>query len=176
MDEMQRLIADNHLTADSVASVRVGTNHQMLTALIHHRPKTGLEAKFSMEYCMAVLLLDGKAGLGQFTDDAVNRPAAQALLLKVDFYNDPRADAAGADKMRSYIEIKQKDGRVITGMADFAKGSPQFPMSFADVKDKFMDCAQYAGIPSSVALQTVVTVQSLEKLADIRMLTHPLTV
>lgn len=175
MDAMQHLIAAHNLTVENVASIRVGTNHQMLTALFHHRPKTGLEAKFSMEYCMAVLLLDGKAGLKQFTDEAVNRPAAQALLPKVDFYNDPRADQAGADKMRSFLEIKTVDGKIITGMADFAKGSPQFPMSFSDVKEKFFDCAEYAGLSLSVARDVVSTVQALERVADIRNLTHQLT-
>jgi 2-methylcitrate dehydratase PrpD len=176
MDEMERLIKANRLTPAQVASVRVGANHQTMTALFRHQPTTGLEAKFSMEYCMAVLLMDGKAGLNQFTDAAVNRAEAQALLRQVEFYNDPRADAAGVDKMRSYIEIKLKDGKTVTGMADFAKGSPQFPMSFADVADKFRDCAQYAGPPAKNADQVIAQVQHLEDLTDIRTLTRLLAV
>ena len=46
----------------------------MPNALIHHRPKNELEAKFSMEFCVAILLLERKAGLAQFTDETVNRP------------------------------------------------------------------------------------------------------
>jgi 2-methylcitrate dehydratase PrpD len=40
----------------------------MPTALIHHQPVNALQAKFSMEFCLASLLLYGKAGLQQFTD------------------------------------------------------------------------------------------------------------
>lgn len=176
MDEMERLIKTNRLTADEVDTVRVGTNKQTLTALIHHRPQTGLEAKFSLEYCIAVLLLDGRAGLSQFTDAAVNRPEAQALLRKVDVYNDPKADAAGVDKMHSIITVTLKSGKILTGTADFAKGSPQFPMSFDDVCNKFRDCLGYADLPSKVAEEVITTVKAMEDLNDISRLTRLLLV
>jgi 2-methylcitrate dehydratase PrpD len=154
-----------------VESIRIGTNKPTLTALIHHRPVTGLEAKFSLEYCLAVLLLDGKAGLAQFTDAAVNRPQAQALLRKVEAYNDPAADAAGADKMHSTITIKLKGGRVIEGSADFAKGSPQFPMSFDEVCEKFRDCIGYGGLSAQAGEAVIAQVRKLESLDDISRLT-----
>ncbi len=66
MTELLRLIHANNIKAQDVERVDVGTNRNMPNALIHHKPKTGLEAKFSMEFCMAALLLYGKAGLGEF--------------------------------------------------------------------------------------------------------------
>jgi 2-methylcitrate dehydratase PrpD len=145
----------------------------MLNTLIHPRPRTGLEAKFSMQYCMAVLLVDGRAGLQQFTDAAVNRPQVQALLPLVDFYNNPAADAAGADKMRSFIEVRLKDGRTLNGaVVDYARGSPQIPMSFADAAEKFRDCAQYAGLGALFAERVIAQVEGLDRLADIRGLTR----
>src|SRR6185295_2045835 len=113
-----------------VASVRAGANKGTISALIHHHPVNGLQAKFSMEYCLAAILLDGHVGLTHFTDAMVIRPAAQELLKRVEFYNSAEADAAGSDKMRSYLEVKLKDGKLLRTQADFAKGSPQKPMSF----------------------------------------------
>ncbi|MGA0865543.1 MAG: MmgE/PrpD family protein, partial [Burkholderiaceae bacterium] len=57
MTEMLRLIKEHGIKADQVVSVKVGTNHNMPNALIHHRPTNELQAKFSMEFCMAILLL-----------------------------------------------------------------------------------------------------------------------
>jgi hypothetical protein len=57
MTEMSRLIREYVINAAQVESVTAGTNRNMPNALIHHRPKTGLEAKFSMEFCMSPLLL-----------------------------------------------------------------------------------------------------------------------
>jgi len=51
-----------------VVKVKVGTNRNMPNALIHHRPANELQAKFSMEFCMAILLIERKGGLAQFTD------------------------------------------------------------------------------------------------------------
>ena len=51
-----------------------------LAPLIHAAPTTGLEGKFSLQYAVAATLLDGRPGIESFTDDAVARPAAQALL------------------------------------------------------------------------------------------------
>ena len=50
-------------------SIEILPNQNMPNALIHHRPRTELQAKFSMEFCMAILLLERKAGLEQFTDE-----------------------------------------------------------------------------------------------------------
>jgi 2-methylcitrate dehydratase PrpD len=173
MDEMSRLIRANAIRPQDVVKVRVGTNRQMLNTLIYPRPKTGLEGKFSMQYCMAVLLLDGKAGLAQFEDAAVRRPEVQALVAKVEFYNSAEADAAGADKMRSYIEITLKDGRVLKGApVDYARGSPQIPMSFEDEIEKFRDCARYGGLAAQAADRVIAQVRELDGLGDVRDLTR----
>ena len=117
--------------------MRVGTNHNMPNALIHHRPTNELQAKFRMEFCMAILLLEGRAGLGEFTDEVVLRPDVKAMIEKIDFGVDPEAEAAGYHKMTTIIDIELNDGRTISGRADFGKGSPANPMSYDEVADKF---------------------------------------
>ena len=170
MDELLALIHDNRITADQVSAVKVGTNKHMLNTLIHHDPRTGLQGKFSMEYCMATLVLDGHAGLRQFTDEQVNRPAVREMMKRVTFYNNPEADSVGADKMHSIVEIELKDGRTFTGRADFAKGGPKKPFTFADSVEKFEGCAEYARLPKSRTQAVVAQVRDLEDLKDIRAL------
>ena len=80
MTEMLRLIRQHDIKPEQVMQVRVGTNHNMPNALIHHRPQNELQAKFSMEFCMAILLLEGRAGLNEFTDDLVLRPDVQEMI------------------------------------------------------------------------------------------------
>ena len=57
----------------------VRTPESALAPLIHAAPTTGLEGKFSLQYAVAATLLDGRPGIESFTDEAVARPAAQAL-------------------------------------------------------------------------------------------------
>lgn len=168
MTRMRELIAAHDIKAADVVAVKVGTSKNMPNALIHHRPVDELQAKFSMEFCMAILLLDRKAGLREFTDAAVRRADVKAMIEKVDFGVHPEAEAA---KMTTIIEIALKDGRKIEGRADFGKGSPANPMSFDEVAEKFLDCAGFAGHPADRARAVVEKVRGLEKLADMAEIT-----
>jgi 2-methylcitrate dehydratase PrpD len=171
MSQMAELIKKQDIKADQVESIRVGTNRNMPNALIHHRPTTGLQAKFSMEYCVAVFFVYRKAGLAEFTDEAVNKPEVQAMLRRVEFVVSPEAEKAGYDKMTTIIDVHLRDGRTISSRADFAKGSPQFPMTFDDVAEKFQDAAAYAKWDKAKSNKIVDSIRHLEDLPDVRSLT-----
>ncbi|MEE8516834.1 MAG: MmgE/PrpD family protein [Alphaproteobacteria bacterium] len=166
MTKMRELIDQHGIKAEDVVAVSVGTNRNMPNALIHHRPTTELQAKFSMEFCMAILLLGHRGGLNEFTDEVVNRADVQDMIAKVDFGVHDEAEAAGYDKMTTIIVIRLKDGQVIEGRADFGKGSPANPMSYDEVAGKFRECAGYAGLDGAMADQAVEAVRGLESLAD----------
>ncbi|MGH9518661.1 MAG: MmgE/PrpD family protein, partial [Terriglobales bacterium] len=167
MGVMQQLIRAHHVQAADVLQVDIGTNSHNLTTLQYPDPHTGLQAKFSMQFCLAILLVEGKAGLNQFTDAVVNRPDVQAMIQRVHFYVDPIAQAAGFDKMTSIVKIHMKNGQVYAGRADFAKGSPANPMSYDEVADKFYGCADYAGWNPSRARAVVAMVAQLEDVPDV---------
>ncbi|PYT62743.1 MAG: MmgE/PrpD family protein, partial [Acidobacteria bacterium] len=175
MTELMRLIEANNIQADQVEKVDCGANHNMTTTLLHHQPKTGLEAKFSMEFCLAILLLERKAGLGEFSDKVVQRADVQEMIRKINFYVDPQAESAGFDKMMSILKIHLRDGRVITGRADFAKGSPANPMSFDEAATKFRGCAEYANWPKVKTEKIIAFVKTLDSASDISALSRLLS-
>ncbi len=125
---------------------------------------------------MAAALLYGSVGLGQFNDEVVNRPAVREMIGRVHFGVNPVAEAAGYDKMTTIVDIHMKDGRTISGRADFAKGSPANPMSYDEVAAKFMDCGTYAKWPENKLKAIVAIVRKLEDLPDIKALTKLLAV
>jgi 2-methylcitrate dehydratase PrpD len=171
MAVMMDLIRRHDLRAERVKRVAVGTNHNMPNALIHHRPGNELQAKFSMEFCMAILLLERKAGLEQFTDEVVNRPDVQALLARVSFGVHPEAEAAGFDKMTTLVEVELDDGTVVKGAADFGKGSPANPMSDEELSEKFRRCAAWGGLDRQEASAALALAWRIDELADVRELT-----
>jgi 2-methylcitrate dehydratase PrpD len=176
MTEMLRLIGESGIRAAEVKRVRVGTNQNMPNALIHHRPRNELQAKFSMQFCMAILLLEGRAGLAEFTDEVVLRPDVQAMIEKVEFVVDDEAERAGYHKMTTIITIETHDGRTISGRADFGKGSPANPMSDGELAGKFRECAAWGKLPKPAAEKLVHMVLNLEKLKSIRELTKLLAI
>ena len=175
MTEMLALIAAHGIKAEDVERVDVGTNHNMQNALIHRRPRNELQAKFSMEFCMAILLLDGRANLPEFTDETVLRDDVRAMIERVHFAVHPDAEAAGYAKMTTLIDIHMKDGRTISGRADFGKGSPANPMSYEEVADKFRGCAEFAGWPKEKSETIIDLVATLDTAAGVEDLTAALS-
>ena len=176
MGLMLDLIRKHDIKPAQVAKVKVGTNRHMPNALIHHQPKNELQAKFSMEFCMAILLLERKAGLAEFTDKVVNRADVQKMIGKIEFGVHPEAEAAGYEKMTTIIDIELADGRKPGGRADFGKGSPANPMSDDELAGKFRECAAWGKLPKAAADKIVHMVFNLEKLKSIRELTRLLAI
>ena len=172
MSVMLDLVQRHDIRPERVKRVSVGTNHNMPNALIHHRPKNELQAKFSMEFCMAILLIERKAGLEQFTDDVVNRPDVQAMIGHIDFGVHPDAEAAGFDKMTTIIEVELDDGSKYSGAADFGKGSPANPMSDAELSEKFRQCAAWGGLARQEIEDVLGLVWKIDTLPDVRALTR----
>lgn len=181
MDATLRLIAQHRITSADVERVEVGGNQSNVNTLFRHRPMTGLEAKFSMEFAVAILLVDGKAGLGQFTDASVTRAEVQDMIGRVRFYADPAFDTLGREgafqavlEEPMLITIHMKDARVLTARTEPAKGSPRNPMSYEEVADKFRTNADFAKWPAAKAAAIIALVRTLERASTLAPLTAAL--
>jgi len=183
MDKMLELIGANNIKAADVQKVEIGGNQTNVNTLFPHHPMTGLEAKFSMEYAVSILLVDGKAGLGQFTDEVVQRPDVQDMIGRSRFFVDPEFNKRGThgESLQATlvepmnIKIYKKDGSVITGLSGAAKGSPENPMTLDEVVDKFRGNADFANWPKQKAESVVEMVKSLEALPDMGKLAAALS-
>lgn len=183
MDEMLRLIREYNITSKEVERVEVGGSQRDVTVLRHHHPTTGLEAKFSMEFAMSILLLEGKAGLSQFTDAVVQRPDVQDMIRRVSFFVDPDFDKQGSRGENfqavllagGIIKVHMKDGKVLSGRSQPAKGSPENPMTYDEVAEKFRSNAEFAKWPAQKAESVIELVKSLESASDVSRITAALT-
>lgn len=176
MTALVGLIRENGIVADEIELVVVGTNRHMPNALIHHRPTDHLAAKFSMEFCMAILLLEGRAGLPEFTDQVVQRPDVRAMVERVRFEVDPEADSAGYNNMTSIVRVHLRDGRVLEGRAAFAKGSPANPMTDEELRDKFLGCLEAGGVDAEAgerAARLILDIENQPNLDGITALLNP---
>jgi len=140
-DVLLELVREHEVRPEDVERIEVGVNSHVPNALIHTRPQTALEAKFSLQFQMAVGVVDRRAGLAQFTDDRVRDPQVRALMERVHVYVDPEIEALGYNEMRMKVAIHLRDGRVLSGRADMARGHPRKPLSREEVSEKFLECA-----------------------------------
>lgn len=176
MTKMLELVTRHDVHPDDVAQVRVKTSENIHHTLLHHRPTTELQAKFSLEFCLAALLLERKCGLNQFHDAYVMRPDVQAAIAKVD-YTTFTAEEAARERhtiVTAYVELVMKDGRRLGERIDFGKGNKANPMSQDEVADKFRECATYSRWPSDRTERAIALVQRLEEVKDVRDVTREL--
>lgn len=127
----------------AVRRVVVRTPAGTVTPLIHARPRTGLEAKFSLEYAIATALLDAHQGFDAFSDGQVRRPEAQRLLSLVEL-----EPAEGGDWLLDgevQIEI-HTDQDVVTTSLQFPPGSPERPPTTDELDNKLRDCLAGSGV------------------------------
>jgi 2-methylcitrate dehydratase PrpD len=168
------LVRDYDLQARDIESIDVGTNSNVPNALIYPMPRTALEGKFSIPFCMAIAVLERKAGIAQFTDRKTRDKKVVDLMKRVTLYVDDELEALGYDQVRSRVRIKLKSGRMIEGRADVARGHPEKPMGWAELGEKFRDCADLV-LPRAQAEKSIGIVGQLELVRSLTPLLRALS-
>lgn len=172
-DVLLELVREHDVGPEQVERIDVGANSHVPNALIHIRPATALEGKFSLQFQMAIGVLERRAGIAQFVDEKVRDPRTRELMERVRVYVDPEIEALGYNEMRMRVKITLKDGRVLAGYADKAKGHPGKPMSRTDLREKFMDCATLV-MPSDRAEAALARLWAIREVARVDELTSML--
>jgi 2-methylcitrate dehydratase PrpD len=128
------------LSADPAAVRRIvlRTPEATVLPLIHHRPESGLQGKFSLEYAAAAALLDEYAGFGSFTDEAVRRVEARRLVGAVETKLDPGGDWLLDGELEA--EVHTADGAVLRTRQKYPPGSPARPPTPEQLAAKLADC------------------------------------
>ncbi|MDP3061828.1 MAG: MmgE/PrpD family protein [Chloroflexota bacterium] len=166
MDAMLDLVLKHDVRPEQVAEVRLGTSSNVLNALRYQTPEDALQAKFSLQFAMSALILERRAGIREYTDDTVRRPDVRQMMGRVVTYLDPQIEAKGFARIRSAIEVRLTDGRVLTTTAETSRGTPERPMTKAELEVKFRDCAE--GVISRQAMDDVLGMAyNLESAGDI---------
>jgi 2-methylcitrate dehydratase PrpD len=141
-----------------------------LQPLNRHRPRTGLEGKFSSEYVLAACLLDGRVGLSTFTDAAVGRADAQDLLRRVTIAESatPPWGPAEFDHAYAAVEVTLADGQVLRERCDVPQGDARAPLTERELEAKFRDCLAFAESDwdADALLERLWHVENLPRVAE----------
>jgi 2-methylcitrate dehydratase PrpD len=130
--------ASARLDPDEVRRIVLRTPEGTVAPLIHHRPDTGLQGKFSIEYAAAAALLDGYPGFASFTDAAVRREAARRLVSLVETKLEPGGTWLLDGELEA--EIHTSGGDVLRIRQQWPPGSPARPPSAGELDAKLADC------------------------------------
>lgn len=138
--------------------------------LIHRSPRTGLGAKFSLEACIALALVDCQVSTKSFTDDRVSSSAVQEMMARVKRKLVSGAQTGPQEFGPATVVVYLKDGRKLEARVEKARGNPENPMSRQEVQDKYLDCC--SGVLEQRSIEKSLTLLAdLENLETIGELT-----
>jgi len=167
MDALLFLMRETGLTAADVARVTLHAGSNVLGPIRYRIAKTELEGKFSFAFLLSAIILNGKAGKAEFTDEFVGSAACQQMQEQITTQFSPEIEAMGWDRIRSRIEVLTHDGRRFERWADENyRGSPHNPLSDAELADKFRNCADGLLDAGRVA-EVLETVMTLDRQPDV---------
>jgi 2-methylcitrate dehydratase PrpD len=163
MDCALRLRERHRLRPEEIAEVRCRTAEGPIPRLweplaAKHRPPNGYAAKFSLPYLLASMLVHGRAGLADFTDEAVHDPWRRQVAGKVYYDVDPTIDYPR--HFIGHVAVRLTDGRVLEERQEHPRGGPDFPMTREELVAKFRGNAAEA-VPDAQASRVIALVEAL---------------
>lgn len=157
IEAVLNLLESHNLRADDVENLTVHTGGRGHSGSL---PASGLDGKFSIEYCAAAALLDGKVGIETFTDDRRFSPDMEETLGKI------QVEPGNQDSADVKVTALLKDGRSAEAECRGFRGSARNPMSREERMDKVIDCVGRV-LTDQDADRLVSLIEDLENVADI---------
>jgi len=144
VNRMLHLATTFDLHADEIETIEVMPHLRRLPHTDNPDPRTPLEAKFSIQYCVARALTDRAVRLNHFENGAENDPVVRALLPRVLARPHPDMPAGGVHQWGAEVVVHTKDGRRLASRVDDYErcGPGGRMMSHDELWTKFSDCAE----------------------------------
>lgn len=149
----------HHAALGDDVRIEVEMPQNAIQPLKYPRPVTGLEGKFSGEYCAATAWVDGRADLRTFADAAVMRAPVRALMERVTLGGRGRDE----DLDTAPVRVTIRGGGIEDSInVDWAPGSLADPFTREQLLDKFRDCARHGAMEGAEAAATPILDAPLE--------------
>ena len=163
-----KIAEDHNINPKDVIEITCAAAPKTFRVLIHHRPATGLEAKFSLEYLMAAGLALRTINAESFEFKHVNDPVMRDLMQKVRSINAPleRKTPGEGDVT---VQVRTRTG-VFEETVTYAPGHPKNPLTWERLSEKYRACAHQGGIQEPALSRSLEMLSRIDEIPDVREL------
>jgi 2-methylcitrate dehydratase PrpD len=163
---------EHDFDAADIAGVEIRAHPLRLPHTDNAAPGDPLEAKFSIQYCVARALLSGGVSLADFESERIDDPQVRRLMGLIRVIADAETEGGQSDPFGAAVSVAISDGRYLeTRVARRAGRGADNPMTHEELRAKFEDCARSV-FPSADRAALWELLWRLETLADVRELTE----
>ena len=142
VDGVIALMREHDLSPDDISRIDTVVNKVSFDNLRFPEPESDMEARFSMEYAIALAVIKGSLKLTDFEPETIADPAVRTWLPRVTMKLAAPEPLPIADNGRepARVHLHLADGRELSLFMQHAKGVQQNPLTQSEVWDKFDDC------------------------------------
>lgn len=146
LDGLLSIMRENNLNADDIEGIDVGCGKVTYRHCAwKYRPEGVTSAQMNLFYSLAVVAIDGDAGIHQFSDSRLEDRRVLDLIARMEAHIDNEIDAMGRSfRHGSTITLKTKDGRSFTRTELHRRGTKENPPHPGDIEKKFRTLAGVA--------------------------------
>jgi 2-methylcitrate dehydratase PrpD len=165
-------IAERHnVTPRDVMEIICAAAPNTFRVLIHHRPATSLEAKFSLEYLLAAGLALKTVNEECFASNHVNDSLMRDLVAKVRVIDAlTKRETPGEGPVTVQVRTS---AAVYEETVSYAPGHPKNPLSWERLGAKYRACARQAGFSETIVARSLATLGRIDEIANARELLQP---
>lgn len=142
MEALRDLLLEHDLQADDIEQVEVALDDAASEMLHHQHPEDALQAKFSIEFCLAAIMRERDAGVHEFSDSYVQEPETRAQIRKVERAFEENIFGGEFAGYGARITVETQNGNQYTTEMREAPGSPSNPVRESRLEQKFVECAE----------------------------------
>ena len=174
-DALLKAMRDRGLDADDVKHVRARVHEAAIDVLGPVTdPRTVHQSKFSMGFVLGMAALRGRAGVEEFTEEALADEGIRAFHDRVEMVLDPEVDAAYPQRWIGLVDVETKGGERFTSRVDVPKGDPGNTLSREEVEEKARSLAVYRNAASPEEMDRLIErARNLHREPDVRDLLPP---
>jgi 2-methylcitrate dehydratase PrpD len=145
----------------AIAAVRLRVAPLVMDLCNQQDITRGLQGKFSVYHGAAVGLVRGKAGLQEYTDEAVNDPQVKRVREHTTAVGD-----ATVTEDQAHIEVELESGQTISRFVEASLGNLRRPMTDRQLDQKFRDQAVLA-LPADQVEALIALCWRIDELDDV---------
>ena len=172
IDAMLMLVRENDLTPAKVTRIESQTHKRRFAHTNRPDPRGALDAKFSVQYCLARALVSREVLIEHFEDGRYDEPDVRAVLARVNSGAWPDRPMPLSEHFGADVQVTLTDGRVLTRTVPRPLGrGPEVPLPAESLAGKFIDCARRA-LTAAEASRLHEMLSRLETVNQMRTLTE----
>jgi 2-methylcitrate dehydratase PrpD len=172
VDAMLMLVRENNLKPPMVSRIESQTHPRRFAHTNRPDPGGALDAKFSVQYCLARALVSGQVLIEHFEDGSYDEPEVREVLSRVVSRAWPERPMDLSEHFGAEVKVTLTDGRALTKSVPrpFGRG-PSIPLPPSLLRGKFIDCAGRV-LSADAANHLHALLDTLETVSQIRTLTE----